>query len=1124
MFTCFVVSSAGLAWAQRATLGGQVRDSSGAFLPHVRIIALNLDQGLKRETLTDVHGAFTVPLLQPGRYVVQAEKDGFATAEVTGMVLHVGDTRALDLVLPLRTVRVTVVVHDESATVERVSPALSYVVTGENLRQAPLLSRDVLDLALLQPGVLPINPDAGGANNFSITGNRNDSVTFLLDGVVNNDLLDNGVVYDPNPDVVAEFRILTSTYTADYGRNAGGVISLITRSGTNHFHGSVFDYLRNDALNANSYFNRAAGLPRDVLKRNQFGGAFGGPLLLPHVHSRDRFFYFVGYQGHRQRDTETSRTTTFTPDELRGNFSDLSRGGKENPVAMFLENHPAYQPNPDLAAGGVIAPSAINGVARNYIAQGLIPTAPDGTLASQQAGSFNRDELTVKFDVEASSRNKFTLTTGGDRSRELSPFAFANVPGFPSAVEFHDGFADLAFYRTITANLLNEARVGAHRVDVLNNQPALRLPNPNDLGIQINSDNPSGPTSLTFASGLNIGFSFNGPSRIADNTYSWSDTLTWIHGRHQWKFGAGGAAFQSNPHFDFFVNGQFFFSNHSDQSQTGSGNDLADFLLGLPTDFTQGPSAVSNIRTHFTNAFVSDEWHVRPNLVLTLGLRYEYSTPKTDTEGRLFSIIPGRRSTIFPGAPVGMLFPGDAGAPVGTNFPDGNNFAPRLGFAWDPTGRGNTSLRASVGVFYDILKAEDSLQFNGQPPFYPLTGLVFQPFPTGPDAAASMALMHPYLAANTRDPFPSRFPDHNLDFDAAGFLPINSSGAVFVTDPHLTTPFNYQFNLNLQHQLTGSSILELAYVGSSSHGLTALTDANPFVLGTTTRVLNNTPGNSDSSFASLPEFRNVVRAHFNSLQVNWRKQMSAVRWWGSSYFNLAYTYAHNIDNASGFQNRNSAVPFYDPERFRAASDFDLRHRVVLSGGWDLPLARLTPSAPRPLTRGWSVFPIISWRSGFPLDIFANLPSAVDPTSQGPSGAGDANLVRANVIGPIRYLDPRHSQTFVGNTGNFWFDPASFSNAFPSDDDVLANPALRTYGSLPRNFLRGPGRFNVNLAVAKKTALGSEARELEFRADFFNLLNQAQFSNPVTDPEDSFFGQIISTASPRILQLALRFSF
>jgi hypothetical protein len=994
----------------------------------------------------------------------------------------------------------------------------------------------VLDLALLQPGVLPVNPDAGGPNNFSIAGNRNDSVTFLLDGGVNNDLLDNSVVYDPNPDAVAEFRIVTSSYTAEFGRNAGGVISLVSRSGTSHLHGSLFDYLRNDALDANSYFNKSAGLPRDALKRNQFGGALGGPLVLPLLHGRDRYFFFLGYQGHRERDQETSVSSTFTPAQLRGDFSALG-SGDANPVAAFLKRHPAYQPDPELAHRGIIASGAINPVARHYISHGLIPIAADGDLHSQEPGSFNRDELTLKFDVEASARNKFTITMGGDRSRSVSPFSFATVPGFPTAVEFRDGFANLAFDRTLSTTLLNEARLGVHRVDSLTNQPVRRLPYPNDLGIQINPDAPTGPTGLVFASGLAIGPSFNGPARIADNTYSWSDTLTWIRGRHLWKFGGGGSAFQSNPRYGFFVNGEFDFFG------TGSGDDLADFLLGLPTSFTQGPSAVSNIRTRFTHAFVSDEWHLRPNLVFTLGLRYEYSTPKSDTEGRLFSIIPGRRSTVFPGAPVGLLFPGDRGAPRGTSFPDRNNFAPRLGLAWDLGGHGTTSLRGSFGVFYDILKAEDSLQFNGQPPFYPLKGLTFAPDFENSSVVAMSELSQPYLASGMPDPFPSRKPTSNLDFEAAGYLPINSSGSVFVADPYLRTPFNYQFHLSLQRQLTRSSVLEIAYVGSRSHGLTALTDINPFVLGTTTRVLNNTPGNGDNSFAAQPEFRNVAHSQFNSLQANWRKQLSGDRWWGSSYFNLAYTYSHNIDNASGFRNRNSAVPYYDPERFRAASDYDLRHHFILSGGWDLPFAPLAPSAPRSLTRGWSVFPIVSWRTGFPLDIFANFPSATDYTSPGPSGAGDSGLVRANVIGPIRYFDPRHSQTLSGNTGNFWFDPASFSEAqcpsdlppgagcvasseqFPSDDQVLANPALRTYGTLPRNFLRGPNRFGFNLAVAKKTSLGSDARQLEIRADFFNLLNHAQFSDPVTDPRRSdFFGQIVSTASPRIVQLALRFSF
>ena len=279
--------------AQRASLRGTISDSTGGVLPGVSIVALNTDQGLKRETETDRSGSFSIPLLQPGSYVVSAEKNGFAILEVTDLILHVGDARMLQLVLPIARVRIQIRVNDRTGGVETVNPTLGQVVTGDVIRNAPLDGRNVLDLAILQPGVLPVNSDALSQTGFTVGGNRTDSVSFLLDGAHNNDLLGNSITFNPNPDTIAEFRVLTSNYTADFGRDGGGIITLATKSGTNILHGTMYDYLRNEALNANSFSNKNAGLRRPILKRNQFGGSLGGPLEIPGLlHGKNRAFFF----------------------------------------------------------------------------------------------------------------------------------------------------------------------------------------------------------------------------------------------------------------------------------------------------------------------------------------------------------------------------------------------------------------------------------------------------------------------------------------------------------------------------------------------------------------------------------------------------------------------------------------------------------------------------------------------------------------------------------------------------------------------------------------------------------------------------------------------------------------
>lgn len=1097
--------------AQRAEITGTVVDQNGAAVTGVQVVLLNVDQGLKREAVTGDEGYFAAPFLQPGHYVVTAQKSGFAVAEISNLDLHVGDVRSLQIQLQVGGERVLIHVNGQSQQVETVSPALGEVVTGDVIRNAPLDGRNVLQLALLQPGVTPTDPDDSGGR-FNVTGNRSDSVTYLLDGGTNNDLMNNLVVFNPNPDTIAEFRILTSNYTAEFGRNAGGIVSVLTRSGTNNLHGSLFEFLRNDALNANSYFNNKDGLPREVLKRNQFGGTLGGPITFPHwVNGKDRFFFFVSYQGQRQvRTLSINDVDTFTPAELAGDFSKSGRDSNSNPVpdpgvAAFLQTHPYFAQN---ASQGIIDPARINGVARNYIATGLIPSSPSGLVSSQERSRDRRDELTTKLDFEVTPKDKLSTTIGFGHDHQIRPFEAANVPGFPDALDLHSWFFDSSYTHILTRNLLNELRVAVQRQSNDTERPAASLPTPAMLGIGITPDLATGPPNLVFDTGLSLGFSVLGPQRLADTTSSFSDTLTWNHGQHNWKIGAGISPFENNSYYAFTVDGEFFFAG---QNGAGTGNAFADFLLGIPTNFFQSAAARSSVRSKFLYAFGQDEWHVQRNLVLTLGVRYEYSTPKSDTQGRTFSVIPGRQSSVFPGAPPGMLFPGDAGAPRGVNFPDKSNWAPRLGFAWDPRGDGKTSLRGGFGMFYDLLKGEDNLQFNGQPPYYSSVGLDFSPVPDGFSSQINY-MSQPFAATGATNPFPSRQPPANINFANAGFLPIGSSGSVFIVDPHLRTPYIYQYDLSLQRELGRNTVAEVDYVGSSSHGLTALVDINPFILGTNTRVLNVGPGTSACApvlcYAALPEFRNETNGSYNGLQASVTKQFSNTAAFGRSYFTFGYNYSHNIDNASGFQNRNFAVPYYRPNLFRSSSDMDLRHRVVLSGGWELPFDRLWQQAPVRATRGWNLFPILSWQSGFPIDIFA-FPGFFDFTVPGPSGAGDPALVRANLVAPVQMLDPHQ-----GN--NYWFSPASFSNS---------SFAPGSYGTLPRNLLRGPGRFNLDLALSKATPILGERMKLELRADFFNLFNSVEFMNPNTNiAEARVFGRITSTYAPRVVQLAARFSF
>jgi outer membrane receptor protein involved in Fe transport len=1167
---------AGSAHAQSATgrVIGTVTDPQGAVVPDADVQVTETATGITHTTKTDSNGGYQVLALPIGTYHVTVAHEGFNREVTQDKQLQINQSLRFDITLTVGAVTQSVTVEAQVAGVETVNHTVGGTVIGEEIQQAPLNGRNVLDLALLQPGVTESNPDNTGAGTFSIAGGRTDSVTFLLDGALNNSLLDNGVVFNPNPDTIAEFRVLESNYSAEYGRNGGGIISEVTKSGTNEWHGSAFEFLRNDALNANTYFNKLNGLPRNVLKRNQYGGTLGGPITVPHVvDGKNRFFFFVGYQGQRLTARQTpvnSSVNVFTPAEL-GCVSGGTAGcdfSSDPGVISFLSmpGNSFYQ-DPTKPAG-FLNPKALNPVSLNYITKGLIPSSPSGLVSPTGSQTDNRNELTAKLDFLLTQKDKLSATLGFFRNPTLDPFVtasnlvpFADVPGFSVTGRNNNYFVNLAYSRTITPNTLNELRFYTQRAYTLQGVPSGANAQFTAQALGFNNltpDNPTGPPIVGFNnSATSVGYTFSGPTTLVNNTFGVTDTFTWIRGRHNWKVGGGFSGYQNNQVFDFVTNGDFDFNG------SVSGNAFADFLLGAASDYEQASAAPSNIRTKSGYGFLQDEWHATPRLTLTLGVRYEYNSPKSDTQGRTFSVVPGDQSTRFPNAPVGLVFPGDKGAPSGVNFPDKNNWAPRIGFAWDPLGHGKTSIRGGFGMFYDILKAEDNFQFNGQPPFFSLAFFFFpqQPFLTGNSCGASNQLGLPFTYFS--DPFDSTCTTNTFPskpslsgpayFNTPGVLPFGSG--LFFVDPHLKTPYTYQYNFSVQQQLARNFIFEANYLGSSSHGLTALQDVNPFVLGTSDRVLNLLPGDSSCpdtssintsgqagpcSFANISEFRNATKANYNALTASLTKQVADSRL-GHAYFTLAYTYSHNIDTASGFRQRNSTVPSYQSDLFRASSDSDVRNRITFSGGWDLPFDRAWNSGPKRLTQGWSLFSIVTWRTGFPLDVFANLPSQFDPFSEGPSGAGDAGNVHANVVGPTNTFDPKVIRTFNGTSGNYWFNPTSFTNAqcadpsctpgpsiFPSDTQVVANPSLATYGTFPRNSLRGPSIVNVDLTLSKTTAI-TERVKLEIRGEFFNIFNHAEFANPDTNVTSPTFGQILNTGvsndpRPRIIQLAGRVTF
>jgi hypothetical protein len=1030
-----------------------------------------------------------------------------------------------------------ITVEGGASAVETENSTLGATVSGNAISALPLNGRNTLDLLSTQPGVTPKNSEASRqAGGYSIGGGRSDSVTYLLDGGLNNHLIDNGIVINPNPDAVGEFRVLQSNYAAEYGRTGGGVVSVVIKSGTNSLHGTAFDYLRNEDLDANTFFNNEQGINRQILKRNQYGGTVGGPVFLPHVvDGRNKLFFFFSYEGQRQSaNAQSGKITTFTPLESQGNFSKSVNGGPDPTVAAFLQANSWFQSDPSLASQAIIDPNRISKVALNYFKAGLLASSPTGYLFPQATATANHSEYLGKVDYNVTVRDTLSATLAAQDSPNTIPFSGSSgattVNGYPVSTDVGAYFGNVGYTHSFSPATINVARLTAQRNNTKQNYPIGTQPGPADLGIGITPDLVDGPTIINLiGSGQFVGYNPYGPANIVDNTLTFTDDFSWTHGSHSVKAGFLFSSYRDAMSYGYYLNGEFDF--YGPGTGIGSGNDRADFLMGLPDDLQQYPNAPTNIRSHSFGGYVQDAWKVNSRLTLNYGLRYEYNQPKYDTQGRSFSFVPGVQSTVFPNAPLGLLFPGDKDAPRGSNWPDRKNFAPRFGFAWDVFGNAKTSIRGGFGVFYDILKAEDNLQFNGQSPFFSSGYLSFGA-PANGFTSDPGIMSNPYGAAGVPNPFPSKPVNHNVNFADAGFLPIGGGNPFFV-DPNLKTPHIYQFNLSIQQQFANNLTLEVGYVGFTANGLTGLTDINPFQPGTSTRILDLTPGlNGDYNY--MNSFQNIGRANYSALQTNLTKRLSDSRF-GSTFFTLAYTWSHEIDNDSGYRERNPFVPYYNRNQFRASGDTDIRQFLSLSGGWELPFRKLTKHSAW-LTKGWTLYPIISYRTGFPLDVLAfGSGTASSIASPGPSGAGDVQVVRADLVAPLQYLGAKPYRTVNSNsagaqTGNYWFNPNSFSNAREVALNQAAssgNPAALlnqfTYGSFGRNALRGPGAFNTNLSLSKVFRF-REKLDVELRADAFNVFNNVEFSNPDTNIGDPNFGQISNTADPRIIQLALHMKF
>ena len=1119
LLTILLLTSTQL-FAQRGTalLTGTVKDPTGAVISGAKVTLTNMDTNVSQSTTTNKDGYYLFPLVPIGRYQVSAEQKGFAKFVQKNFTLELNQNGHLDIPMKVGTEGQVVEVTGEIAQVDTVTATLGKVETTQRIESLPLVDRDAMQLGLLQAGVFAPDPDDGSNNPFSVSGQRSESMTFLIDGADNTDFLSNNIVVNPNPDAIAEFKILTNNYNAEYGRTSGGIINQVIKSGTNSFHGSLFEFFRNDALNAKDYF-----LPvKETFKRNVFGGTLGGPII------KDKTFFFVSYQGARRHEGQTAGILqVLSPAERTGNFSELLTGVTD-PNTGF-DTGQLFNPFDGSAYPKNQVP--VNPIIKNYIDKYLpLPNLPGNNFIAAPVANIRDDQFIVRIDHHLGSNDTLAGVYLFDDTDDQYPYRILKGASTGGNVPVGSALTDATRYQTgsltwthiIKPNLLNEARVAGNRRAGLQAVPVDRT-TPAQLGFtNVNPDDSNGAAPpIIFTNSFNLGPDPQGPTREHDVTFQAQDTVSWTHGRHDFKFGIDIHRVQNNFNFDFFNNGSydFTFGNFT-------GNEFADFVAGFPDNYFQFSNAVYGIRTTSYHTFFQDTWKIHPRLTLDLGLRYEYNTPQTDPHNNVLGFFPGHQSTVFPNAPPDILYPGDPGTPnKALMYPDRNNFAPRFGFAWDMLGNAKLVMRGGFGIFYDIADGAFNLQFGGQPPF----GSVSNFFYTGANfAPGTDAMADPFGILGVSNPYP---------FVANGrvgtFFQPKISFA-YVVSPHFRTPYSENYNFGFQYQLTKDTMLEAVYVGSLGRKLIGTEEVNypqpnllaqqlqvnGFFNSDCARPLAGCPlGPTDPSGTAtqatvLDTNTNSSSSDSHQLQITADKRFShgfTVRG--------AYTWSKTIDMLSGFRARSTSFTNPLDHSFdRGLADFDAPHRFVLSWVWEFPFEHYVNNGfAKAVVGGWALNGILSFQSGNPFTLF-----------QENNSSGQSNFLdRPDQLGPISYLNPRTVQTFSPDpngfngsclngpqTGNFWFNPLAFD---------CANVPLLTYGNMHRNTLRGPGINNWDLSVAKKFKI-NERNQLEFRSEFFNAFNHAQFLTPNYSGFSGNFGQITTARAPRIIQLALKYYF
>ena len=1066
------------------TLEGQILDPSDAAVTQAVVAARNSQTGFSATQHSGMDGSFHFSSLPVGDYELRVSAQGFAAFGAAPIRIDINRTVRVPVKLEVEGGRSEVTATASAATVD-VGSTLGNVVSAREATDLPLNGRDLTQLGLLQPGVAPMTTglaEAGGVRRsgqaYAVNGQRPESNNYLLDGASNVDSVNGGYALRMPVDAVSEFRILTLNAPAEYGDTSGATTSMVTKSGSNGLHGDVYEFLRNNAMDARNFF----AADTEPLHRNQYGATLGGPVR------KDKDFFFLYYEGQRDSEGKTQAAIVPTKVERNGDFSGLTDPATGQPVPLI--NEFTGQPFPgNQIPGSMQSPIAL-------AAEKLYPLPNVGTnvFESTQIGSTNYNQGGFRYDHYFGPSDQVFVRYSTSSLNALDPLPIngAGVPGFPVKDSIATNSVTGSWVHLISPETVQTVRASIFRNVFVKSQAVNHTPG-SSLGFQYQPTLAlnQGVPYLIVSGYASLGNPITGPQNTVQNDYQGSYSLSMTRGRHNLKFGADLTREQINVVFGIATNGFFVFAPFP------ASDSFASFLMGQSVQFFQGGGQFDRgLRKWIAAGYAQDEYRISQRLTLNFGLRYEVNTPYTDIRNRMNEWAPGRQSTVYPNAPAGLLFPGDSGVPAGIAPVDYREFMPRVGLAWDPFGGNKTIVRAGYGIFYDGFTNGVGGPLQAAISALPWTQAYQLPGP-------GFDLANPYGGAGT-------------PFGTGNFV---APATVLTVQSGMLPPYSQNWNLSIERAIAGNYLLDVRYVGNKGTHLSRFIEANPTIYGPGVNANNNnqmreyTACNATGlcNYGSVGLLADDSSSTYHALEVAFSRQYTH----GLSFL-ASYWYSKSLDYVSTLNVAGSAPTLVAGENDLAQNPFDLAaehgpslfdatHRFVFSGTWALPRWRGASRAAAFLVNGWQFNTIASLSTGTPFTVYDSADVSLQGSAPEISGFYSSR--------PDLISNPNVGQP---HTPNEWVSRAPF---------LQLNPVTQAgqFGNEGRNVVRGPGIEDADLSLFKYFNAG-ETRRVQFRAECFNLLNHPNFGLPVNDLESPAFGQILQAGPPRLLQLAVKFVF